>query len=185
MDKIRFPIGQFTEETYTDDDINSWIVEIEETPIRLKEAVQDLTDEQLDTPYREGGWTLRQVVHHLADSHMNSYIRFKLALTEKNPLITAYKEASWAELSDTTLPIEISLTLLEALHSRWTALLWGLKETDLEKTFRHPDDGEISLGLAVGIYSWHGRHHIAHINALREKEGWEIKQRGEGFKEEI
>lgn len=173
MEDLRFPIGRFTYDSYTDDDINNWIMEIEEIPGQLKEAVRDLTDEQLDTPYRPEGWTVRQVVHHLADSHMHSYIRFKFALTEDAPLIKPYDEAKWAELPDSELPVDVSLALLETLHSRWTALLWSLSEDDLKKTFQHPADGEISLGMATGTYSWHGRHHITHITALRERENWQ------------
>ena len=144
-----------------------WIQEIEELPRLLREAVQDLNNEQLDTPYRVGGWTVRQVVHHLSDSHMNAYIRFRLALTEDHPIIKPYEEARWAELPDYTLPIEISLSLLEALHQRWTTLLHSLSPSDRNKTFIHPDSGEVSLGENIGIYAWHGRHHLAHITSLR------------------
>ncbi|SDO18918.1 YfiT family bacillithiol transferase [Alkalicoccus daliensis] len=173
MEKLQYPIGRFTQAGYTDDEINAWIMEIEEIPGQLKEAVGELSDEQLDTPYRPGGWTVRQTVHHIADSHMNSYIRFKLALTEDAPRIKPYEEAKWAELSDSELPVDVSLALLESLHSRWTALLWSLREADLEKTFRHPADGEVSLGIAIGLYSWHGRHHIAQITSLKERENWQ------------
>lgn len=170
---LRYPIGQFKQEgNLTMDIIERWIKEIEAAPSQLKEAVKGLSDDQLDTAYRPGGWTIRQVVHHLADSHLNSYIRFKLALTENNPTIKPYMEEKWAELSDSKLPVDISLSLLEALHSRWSTLLRSMQTTDLEKTFHHPDSGAVKLGLNIGIYAWHGRHHIAHILSLRNRLGW-------------
>lgn len=172
MEDLQYPIGHFTQTSFTDVEINDWITELEQIPAQLKEAVIGLTDEQLDTPYRPEGWTVRQVVHHVADSHMHSYARFKFALTEDAPVIKPYNEAAWAELPDAELPVEVSLSLLESLHRRWTALLWNLRESDLQKTFHHPADGEISLGLATGIYSWHGRHHIAHITSLAARESW-------------
>jgi uncharacterized damage-inducible protein DinB len=170
---LRYPIGPFQlEGEVTMVLIESWMKEIEMTPVQLKEAVKNLSEEQLDTAYRPGGWTIRQVVHHLADSHINSYTRFKLALTEDNPTIKPYREDKWAELPDSTLPVEISLTLLEALHSRWVTLLRSLQPSDLEKTFIHPDSGVNTVGVTIGLYAWHGRHHLAHITSLRNRLGW-------------
>lgn len=169
----RYPIGPFVRpEHLTEEVIDSWIGEIEQWPARLRQAVAYLTDEQLDTPYREGGWTIRQVVHHTADSHMNAFIRFKLALTETEPVIKPYDEAAWANLPDSGLPVEESLVLLDALHKRWVVLLSGLSKADLEKTFIHPDSGTVTVGENIGMYAWHGRHHLAHITSLCERKGW-------------
>ncbi|WHZ03751.1 bacillithiol transferase BstA [Neobacillus sp. YX16] len=170
---MKYPIGTFQ----FDDEITSsvssvWINEIEDLPRLLRDAVKDLDNEQLDTAYRFGGWTVRQVIHHLADSHMNAYVRFKLALTEENPVIKPYDETKWAELSDYKLPIDTSLLLLETLHKRWTNLLRSLTSADMEKTFIHPDSGEVSVGKNIGIYAWHGRHHLAHITSLCNRKGW-------------
>ncbi|ERI06264.1 YfiT family bacillithiol transferase [Aneurinibacillus aneurinilyticus] len=170
---LRYPVGKFNHDgDLTSSLIESWIKEIEGAPALLRESVAGLGDEQLDTSYRPGGWTVRQVVHHLADSHINSYVRFKLALTEDNPTIKPYREEKWAELPDSKMPIEVSLLLLESLHSRWVTLLRSLSPADLEKTFFYPDSGEIKVGLNIGIYAWHSRHHIAHITSLRERLGW-------------
>ena len=171
--ELQYPIGTFQfDGEITSSVTNAWINDIENLPVVLREAVKDLDDEQLDTPYRPGGWTVRQVVHHLADSHMNAYTRFKLALTEENPVIKPYEEAKWAELSDYQLPIEPSLLLLETLHTRWTNVLHKLTSVDLEKTFIHPESGEVSVGKNIGIYAWHGKHHVAHITSLRGRMGW-------------
>lgn len=169
----RYPIGkfQFTGEI-TQSVSNDWITEIEISPRLLKDAVKELTDEQLDTPYRTGGWTVRQVVHHLADSHLNAYIRLKLALTEEKPLVKTYDETQWAELKDYQLPIEFSLSILEGLHHRWVHLLRTLTPSDLEKTFIHPELGEVSVGKNIGLYAWHGKHHLAHITSLNNRMGW-------------
>jgi uncharacterized damage-inducible protein DinB len=170
---IKYPIGKFQfDGDITKSVTKDWINEIEEFPSLLRDAVKDLDNEQLDTPYRSGGWTLRQVIHHLADSHMNAYVRFKLALTEEKPVIKPYDETKWAELSDYKLPIDISLSLLEALHKRWTNLLRSLSPADMEKTFIHPDSGEVSVGKNIGIYAWHGRHHLAHITSLCSRKSW-------------
>lgn len=170
---LRYPIGTFQlDGKVTSTMKDSWIDDIEQLPNLLRHAVQNLTNEQLDTAYRPDGWTVRQVVHHVADSHMNAYIRFKLALTEENPIIKPYDETAWAELSDYTLPIEPSLLLLETLHTRWTQLLRSLTPTDLEKTFIHPDAGSVSLGENIGIYAWHGKHHLAHITSLSQRQNW-------------
>lgn len=170
---MKYPIGTFQ----FDDEITSsvtsvWINEIEDLPRLLRDAVKNLDTEQLDTAYRYRGWTVRQVIHHLADSHMNAYIRFKLAFTEENPVIKTYDEAKWAELSDYSLPIETSLLLLETLHQRWTHLLRSLTPADMEKVFIHPDSGKVSVGENIGIYAWHGKHHLAHITSLCNRKGW-------------
>lgn len=170
---MKYPIGIFQfDDEMTSSVINTWINEIENLPRLLRNAVKNLDDEQLNTPYRSGGWTVRQVIHHVADSHLNAYVRFKLALTEENPIIKPYDETKWAELADYNMPIEPSLLLLEALHKRWTYLLRSLTSADLEKTFIHPDSGEVSVRNNIGIYAWHGKHHLAHITSLCNRRGW-------------
>src|SRR5437773_2569637 len=162
MEDFRYPIGKF--EATEALQLDQWIVEIAEAPIRLREAVCGLSDEQLDTPYRPGGWTVRQLVHHVPDSHMNAYMRYRLALTEDEPMIKPYNEARWAELPDArTAPIEPSLALLEALHTRWVALLRSLSPDQWKRRFRHPEREVPSLAHDAGLYAWHGRHHVAHI----------------------
>ncbi|HXU07416.1 MAG TPA: bacillithiol transferase BstA [Blastocatellia bacterium] len=175
MTDLRFPIGRFTlNGTPTDEAIQRAIDEIAEAPSKLRAAVEGLSAEQLDTPYRPGGWTVRQVVHHVPDSHLNSYCRFKLALTEEEPTIKPYHEDRWAELEDSrATPVEVSLALLESLHARWVALLKSLKPDDFQRTFRHPELGVVTLAKNVCLYSWHGRHHVAHITSLRERMGWD------------
>lgn len=164
----RYPIGKFQiDGEVTAKLVEEWIREIEKLPDLVRVAVKDLDPVQLTTPYRLGGWTVRQVVHHLADSHMNAYVRFKLALTEAKPIIKPYDEGKWAELPDYKLPVNSSLALLEALHFRWVTLLRSLKPADMEKTFIHPDSGEVTVGMNIGMYAWHGRHHLAHIRSLR------------------
>ncbi|HEX9943515.1 MAG TPA: bacillithiol transferase BstA [Thermoanaerobaculia bacterium] len=174
MTDLRYPIGKAQMEArLTDEERREMIGLIEETPARLRAAVEGLTPEQLDTPYRPGGWTVRQVVHHVPDSHLNAYTRFKLALTEEEPLIRTYEEARWAELPDSrSVPIEVSLALLENLHQRWVALLRLLPAASFEKTLRHPDHGVINLNQLLGLYAWHGPHHVAHVTTLRERMGW-------------
>jgi len=171
---LRYPIGkfQFPAQVSADDRL-LFIEQIAETPANLRAALEDLTEEQLNTPYRPGGWTVRQVVHHVPDSHMNSYIRFRWALTEDDPTVKGYDEARWAELPDArTGPVEMSLTLLDALHVRWTALLRSLSEQDLARTFRHSELGPLRLDKVLALYAWHGRHHVAHITTLRHRLGW-------------
>lgn len=141
-------------------------------PERLGEAVSGLTDAQLDTPYRPEGWTVRQVVHHLADSHLNGYIRFKLALTEENPVIKPYDQDAWARLPDSLLPIDGSLALVTALHGRWVALLEKLTDKDFHRSYENPKTGRTNLAKALAMYDWHARHHTAHITSLRERQGW-------------
>lgn len=172
---FRFPIGTFEHaEDITLEQREAWIRDIAELPLLLKQAVQGLTEEQLRTPYREGGWSVKQVVHHVADSHMNSYIRFKLALTEENPTIRPYYEDRWAELSDSDLePVETSLQLLDSLHRRWVRLLTSMTDEQFALTFYHPGSQEtVRLDTNVGVYSWHGRHHLAHITSLKERMNW-------------
>ena len=171
---LRYPIGSFKlEATPTDDDLRRSINEIAEAPARLRAAVEGLSGEQLDTPYRPDGWTVRQVVHHVPDSHLNSYCRFKLALTEDVPTIKPYREELWAELADSRAPIEVSLALLESLHQRWVVLLKTLEPAEFSRAFRHPEIGLITLAQNVCLYAWHGRHHTAHVTSLRERMGWD------------
>src|SRR6202453_3212036 len=174
MTDLRYPIGKFHFEGPTSEEQKqNYIRDIEQAPAILRAAVQGLSDTQLDTPYRPGGWTVRQVIHHVPDSHMNAYIRFKLALTEHEPTIKPYEEAAWAELSDTRdTPIEVSLALLENLHARWVILLRSMSEADFAKQFRHPALGVVPLEKNVALYAWHCRHHLAHITALRERQNW-------------
>lgn len=172
-DDLRYPIGRFQPPpASTSEDRAAHINALRDFPERLSEAVNDLDDAQLDTAYREGGWTLRQVVHHIADSHLNSYVRFKLALTEHEPAIKPYDEAAWANLPDSQTPVDISLTLTWALHQRWVALLESMTEKDFQKKFSHPERGIQDLATALALYDWHGRHHIAHITSLRARMGW-------------
>jgi len=170
----RFPIGKFQyPEASSEPERKRFIDEIAATPAQLRAAVKGLSPDQLDTPYRQGGWTVRQVVHHVPDSHLNSYVRFKLALTEDEPTIRGYDEGRWAQLADTrTTPVEISLSLLESLHQRWTNLLRSLSGSDWKRTFRHPERGLVTLDEALAMYAWHGKHHVAHITRLREGKGW-------------
>jgi hypothetical protein len=172
---LRYPIGEFRHDgDITEHQRSAWIAEIAKAPARLRAAVDGLTAEQIETPYRPGGWTVRQVVHHVPDSHLNAYARFKLALTEDAPIIKPYQEARWAELNDTrVVPLEVSLTLLTVLHERWVPLLRSLGAADFARTFWHPEQQRaISLERALGLYAWHGRHHVAHITSLRERMGW-------------
>lgn len=174
MNDFRYPIGKFHYQgPPNEEQKNTFLNEVAQTPANLRAAIQGLNDSQLDTPYRDGGWTVRQVVHHLPDSHLNSYVRFKLALTEDDPTIKPYAEDRWAELADSkSTPIAVSLTLLDSLHDRWVRLLWSLSAEDWKKTFRHPDMGQMTLEKALAMYAWHGKHHVAHITELRKREGW-------------
>src|SRR5229473_3472349 len=174
MTDLRYPIGKFHfAGPLTEDQKQTCLTNISETPANLRAAVTGLSEQQLDTPYRPGGWTIRQVVHHVPDSHLNAYVRFKLALTEEEPTIKPYAEDRWAVLADTrTTPIEVSLMLLESLHTRWMRLLGSLAAADWKRTFRHPDLGVMNLERTLALYAWHGRHHVAHITSLRERSGW-------------
>jgi hypothetical protein len=170
---LRYPIGKFDRlETLTSEERREHMEAIAATPARLHAAVSGLKPEQLDTPYRPGGWTVRQVAHHLPDSHMNAFIRFKLALTEDEPTIKPYREDRWAELADAKAPIEPSLALLENLHKRWVLLLRSLAPADFARKLRHPELGLLTLDQTLAMYGWHGRHHVAHITGLRERNGW-------------
>jgi hypothetical protein len=175
MEDLRYPIGKFDRNKgpNTPEERKKLIDNIAEAPEQLKQAVTGLNGKQLETPYREGGWTVRQVIHHLADSHMNAYVRYKLALTEDNPTIKPYKEAAWAELADSRVtPIDVSLALLDNLHARWVVLLRSLKAEDWERTLMHPEAGLMSLDTMVRMYAWHGAHHLAHITGLRKRNNW-------------
>lgn len=173
-EKLKYPIGRYHEaENIEKAEINNFIKEIETLPQRLADAVRGLSTEQLRTRYRPDGWTIQQVVHHIADSHLNAYVRFKLALTEDNPVIKPYNEKLWAELPDSKLlDINVSLTLIDSLHRRWTVLLKQLNDNELEKKFLHPDSGMKTLSETVCQYAWHGNHHLAHIISLKEKMKW-------------
>jgi uncharacterized damage-inducible protein DinB len=173
-DLLRFPVGHFTPPAGITPALRAdQIATLRQLPAKLREAVAGLNDAQLDTPYREGGWNSRQVVHHVADSHANSFIRFKLALTEDWPTIKAYDEAAWAELADSrTLPVAISLQLLDGLHTRWVAVVESMREADFEKGYIHPKMGRQTLSQALALYAWHSRHHTAHITGLRARMGW-------------
>ena len=174
MIDARYPIGKFHFDGPPSEEQRAiFINDIEQAPAALHAAVKGLTLEQLDTPYREGGWTVRQVAHHVPDSHINAYVRFKLALTEDEPTIKPYAEDRWAQLTDTqSTPVEVSLALLESLHTRWVTLLRSLRPEDWKRTFRHPELGLVSLEKNLAIYSWHGRHHVAHVTELRKRMGW-------------
>ena len=170
---LRFPIGAFVRPLRLEpDERRAAIDQIRGTPSRFRSAVQGLDERQLDTPYRPGGWRVRQVAHHLPDSHLNAYIRCKLALTEDRPTIKPYDEAAWARLQDSRLPIDVSLRLLDAVHERWVVLLESLSEAEWGRTFVHPEVGVSRLDQLVALYAWHGPHHVAHVTSLRDRMGW-------------
>jgi uncharacterized damage-inducible protein DinB len=173
--ELRYPVGKFDfDAPIADSDIPKLIAAIAEAPGALRGAVAGLSPDQLATPYRPGGWTVKQVAHHVPDSHMNAYTRFKLALTEDEPTIKPYNEAAWAELPDSRkVPIDVSLDLLDALHLRWVALLRSMDPADFGRGLRHPEHGRVlTLKQMLGLYAWHGRHHVAHITSLKKREGW-------------
>lgn len=173
LELLRFPVGRFAKPASYDLSAREASIEVLRLlPERLAAAVADLNIEQLDTPYRDGGWTLRQVVHHVADSHMNAYVRMKLALTEEWPTIKPYDEAAWAELPDSSLPLHISLDLLEALHTRWVTMLESMSAEDFRRGYVHPAGGHQELDLVLALYDWHSRHHTAHVTGLRARMGW-------------
>lgn len=174
MSDLSYPIGKFAWEGPTGAADRARRIEaIAAAPAALRAAVAELTDAQLDTPYRPDGWTVRQVVHHVPDSHVNAYVRFKLAVTEDAPTIKPYDEAAWAELADVkTVPVATSLALLAAVHERWVAFLRSLGEAEWARTFKHPELGVVPLEKNLALYAWHGRHHVAHVTALRERMGW-------------
>jgi uncharacterized damage-inducible protein DinB len=166
----RFPIGRFDASMFPFRREN--VATITELPAKIHAAVDGLSDDQLDTPYRDGGWTLRQTVHHVADSHINSLCRFKLALTEDEPTIRPYYEDRWAELPDSNMPVDVSLKIIEGVHARWTALLESMKDEDFRREFVHPETGKWTLEGVLALYAWHSRHHTAHITSTRERNGW-------------
>ena len=173
LDDLRYPIGPFTATATSLPGIRAANIHtLSQLAERLRSAVEGLNDAQLDTPYREGGWTVRQLVHHIADSHINCYVRFKLALTEDSPTIKPYDESAWAKLSDSGQPIEVSLVLITALHERWVALLESMSDEDFRKGFNHPERGRQNLATTLALYDWHSRHHTAHITSLRARQGW-------------
>ncbi len=176
MTDLRYPIGPFKDhvsESTTAEEKAALMDEIEAAPAHLRAAVAGLDDAQLDTPYREDGWTVRQVVHHVVDSHINAYVRFRWSLTEDAPMIKPYLEKEWARLPDAmSAPVAVSLELLDAIHKRWLILLRALGPEDFERRWNSPDRGELSVDVLLQIYGWHGKHHVAHITALREREGW-------------
>jgi hypothetical protein len=174
MGDARYPIGRFTPDPNpTPETRQRHIEQISALPSKMRQAVAGLDQKQLATPYRDGGWTVQQVVHHVPDSHLNAYIRFKWAMTEEVPTIKPYDEGAWAMLKDSELtPVDVSLTLLESLHARWTGLLRSLRPEDFQRRFVHPDSGPHDLDWLLGLYSWHGNHHVAHITSLRERMGW-------------
>jgi len=174
MKDLRFPIGKFQFEGVPNAEQKQVMLEeIAQTAANLRASVKGLSDAQLDTEYRPGGWTVRQLVHHVPDSQLNAYVRFKLALTEDDPTIKTYAEDRWAELPDSkATPIEVSLTLLDSLHDRWVRLLKSLTEEDWKRTFRHPDLGPMTLEKTLALYAWHGKHHVAHVTELRKRMSW-------------
>lgn len=174
MTAARYPIGKFSFQGALSETLRKqFLDDVEQTPAQLRAAVEGLSDPQLDTPYRDGGWTVRQVVHHVPDSHMNSDVRFKLALTEDDPTIRPYLEDRWAELPEArTAPIELSLALLDSVHRRWNLVLRGIQTEQWKRTFRHPELGPMTLEKSLALFAWHGRHHVAHVRVLRERMGW-------------
>ena len=174
MTDLQYPVGRFSYSgSLSAEDRARSIAALRELPSRLRAAVEGLSENQLDTPYRPGGWTVRQVVHHVADSHMNSFVRFRLALTEDNPTVKPYDEKLWAELEDSRAEeAEVSLVLIDALHRRWVRMLESLTDAEWSRTYLHPDDGLVTVEKALAIYDWHGRHHTAHVVSLRERMGW-------------
>lgn len=174
MNDLRYPIGKFRYDGSPNaEQKQALLEEIAQAAQKLRAAVQGLSESQLDTEYRPGGWSVRQVVHHVPDSHLNAYMRFKLALTEDDPTIKPYAEDRWAELADTkATPVEVSLALLDSLHDRWVRLLRSLTEEEWKRTFRHPDLGPMTLEKTLALYAWHGKHHIAHVTELRKRMSW-------------
>lgn len=174
MPDLRYPMGPFVPDSSpTPQSRGLHIAQIEGMPVRMRRIVTDLSSEQLDTPYREGGWTVRQLIHHVPDSHMNAYIRCKLALTENTPTIKPYNEDAWARLKDSELtPVEVSLSLLESVHARWVTLLKSLQPHEFERKFNHPERGTQTIDELIALYDWHGNHHMAHITGLRDRKKW-------------
>ena len=174
MEDLRYPIGKYEPQPFSARQREEWITDIKYLPNHIENSVLNLDEHQLETPYRPEGWTVQQLVHHVADSHINAYIRFKLGLTEDRPVIKTYNEAAWANLSDTrNLPINVSITLLFALHARWVEVLTTIKEEEWNRTLFHPEQKkEITLWHLLGMYAWHSRHHTSHITTLRQRMNW-------------
>ena len=174
IDDARYPIGKYEPVPYSEEQKVKWFRNIEFLPQDVEVTIQHLDEFQLDTPYREGGWTVRQLIHHLADSHMNAYIRFKLGVSEDNPPVKPYLEKEWATMKDVyDVPVNVSITLLHALHRRWSSYLQGITEAQFQRTVFHPEyKREMTLWFLLGLYAWHGRHHLAHITTLKEQKGW-------------
>lgn len=173
LSPLKFPVGGHQRpQEVSAGQIQETIAAIAALPANLRTAVAGLDDWQLDTPYREGGWTVRQLVHHVADSHVNLFVRFKLAMTENWPTIRPYDQDSWVALADSKLPVEVSLTLLESLHQRWVAVMESMSDADWQRSFLHPETGNHTLAQAASLYAWHGRHHTAHVTELRKRMGW-------------
>jgi len=170
----RYPLGKYEPQSFTEKQKLQWLNEIKFLPQALENSILNLDESQMNTPYRDGGWKVKQLVHHVADSHINAYCRFKLGLTEENPVIRPYEEKLWAELEDVeSVPINVSLTILHALHARWYAAINDLTEEDWNRTVLHPEHNKIfTLWHLLGMYAWHGRHHVAHVTTLRENKGW-------------
>ncbi len=168
LEKLQYPVGKFsTPELFTNELLNEWKKDIADFPEKIKNISKNISEQQLETPYRPGGWTARQVIHHCADSHMNAFIRFKLALTENKPTVKAYEEQLWAEQADYKLPIESSLNIIEALHFRWVTLLNSMSEADFDSKYIHPQSGkELDLKFMLSLYSWHCKHHLGHIKIV-------------------
>jgi uncharacterized damage-inducible protein DinB len=171
---LRYPIGKYEPQPYSDRQKREWLQDIQFLPGMVEQAIENMDEKQLNTPYRDGGWTIKQVVHHIADSHINAYMRFKLGLTEDNPTIKPYEEAAWANLADVQqVPINISITLLYTLHTRWHAAILNLGRAEWDRTVFHPESKkQMSLWYLLGSYAWHGRHHVAHITSLKERKNW-------------
>lgn len=174
MEELRYPIGRYEESpSVSPRDIARWIDEIEALPANVRSTVSGLTDDQLDTPYRDGGWTVRQLIHHIADSHLNAYTRFKLGLTEDTPTIKPYQQDDWAKLPDSEMPIAVSLDMLESIHKRWVKVLKSMDGEQLNREIYHPEyDKIIVLKSFIGNYAWHGKHHLAHITNLKKRKDW-------------
>ncbi len=174
MDNQQYPIGKYVEQPFSEKQLQEWLNDIRFLPENLEHAVLNLDEAQLETPYRDGGWTVKQLVHHVADSHMNAYIRFKLGLSEENPTIKPYNQDAWAQMPDTkNLPINLSFTILHAVHRRWYEILINITPEQWNRTVVHPEyNKQMTLWHLLGMYAWHSRHHTAHINSLRERKGW-------------
>ena len=173
MEALRYPIGKYVPQQFSEAQKRSWLIDLAQLPTLLEASIQNLDVAQLETPYRPGGWTVQQVVHHVADSHVNAFCRIKLVLSEENPTIKPYDENAWAQQADVALPINISLTLLHSLHLRMHKLMSNVQEAEWNRTYFHPESqAEFTLWYLLGMYAWHGRHHTAHITGLRERNGW-------------